>query len=130
MLSVLAFAPSAPAAPAKAAASPPFIDQGTVFYSCFLGVAAGTITVALPPMQRWALYNGAIHGMASIGLRAGLGCWFGIMGGVVVSGTQSTLRMVRESWDKLFTSEPSAAPVTPPRMPAPPAQAMIESQRL
>jgi hypothetical protein len=90
------------APPAKPAKEPPFIDQNIAFYGCFSGVSLGALLSALPPVAGWITYIGAAMGFPSMMLRMGMGCWFGLMGGVAASATASTVRKVGEAWNRWF----------------------------
>lgn len=88
----------------------PFIDRGTALAGCGVGIAGGSLLVAFYPLSKWAKDAGALPGMAAILLRSLYGCFYGLLGGVLYSGTQSTLRMVNQA----FGTDPqtAAAPET------------------
>jgi len=76
----------------------PFIDRGTALAGCGVGIAAGSVLVAFYPLSKWAKDAGALPGMAAILLRSLYGCFYGLIGGVIYSGTHSTVRMVNEAF--------------------------------
>jgi len=88
---------------AKAAPSPPFIDQALPFYGCGIGAAIGAGSVAFPrSMTQWTFYQGVYPSMAVVLWRSTLGCFYGVLGGGAVSATQSTFRMIGDAWHRLF----------------------------
>ena len=82
---------------AKAAPSPPFIDQALPFYGCGIAGSIGADSVALPSMTRWTFYMGVYPSMATVLWRSVLGCFYGVVGGVTVSAVQSTARLVGDA---------------------------------
>ncbi|MEI7608029.1 MAG: hypothetical protein WCJ64_11670 [Rhodospirillaceae bacterium] len=81
---------------------PPFIDQNVVFLTCASGASLGALVTGLPPVMGWIPYSGWPTQVTSLALRMGLGCYYGLMAGVVGSGTYSLTRMAGEAWDSLF----------------------------
>ena len=97
------FVPSAMAETAKPATSPPFIDQAVPFYGCGIGVAIGAASVAFPrSMTQWTFYQGVYPSMATVLWRSTLGCFYGVLGGTVVSATKSTFRLIGDAWHRVF----------------------------
>jgi hypothetical protein len=94
---------TAAADPAKAAPSPPFIDQALPFYGCGIGAAIGAASVAFPrSMTQWTFYMGVYPSMATVLWRSSLGCFYGVLGGTAVSATQSTFRIIGNAWHRVF----------------------------
>ena len=88
---------------AKPATPQPFIDHAAPFYGCGIGVAIGTASVAFPrSMTQWTFYQGVYPSMATVLWRSTLGCFYGVLGGAVVSATQSTFRLVGDAWHRVF----------------------------
>ena len=88
---------------AKPAPPQPFIDHGLPFYGCGIGVAIGAASVAFPrSMTQWTFYQGVYPSMATVLWRSTLGCFYGVVGGTVVSATKSTFRLVGDAWHREF----------------------------
>ncbi len=75
-------------------AQDPFIDPGMVLAGCGIGIAAGSFTVATYPLWKWAKDAGALLSIGILVWRSLLGCYFGLIGGVVTSAADSTLEMI------------------------------------
>lgn len=88
---------------AKPVPAQPFIDQALPFYGCGIGVAIGAASVAFPrSMTQWTFYQGVYPSMATVLWRSTLGCFYGVLGGTVVSATRSTFRMIGDAWHRVF----------------------------
>ena len=88
---------------AKVTPTLPFIDQAVPFYGCGIGTAIGAASVAFPrSMTQWTFYQGVYPSMAVVLWRSSLGCFYGVIGGVAVSATQSTLRIIGDAWHRIF----------------------------
>ena len=97
------FVTSALAETASPATPPPFIDRGPPFYGCGIGVVIGAASVAFPrSMTQWTFYQGVYPSMATVLWRSTLGCFYGVLGGTVVSATQSTVRLIGDAWHRVF----------------------------
>ncbi|MEI6556931.1 MAG: hypothetical protein WCO00_00880 [Rhodospirillaceae bacterium] len=99
------FSGSAPALAdtAKPVPAQPFINQALPFYGCGIGVAIGAASVAFPrSMTQWTFYQGVYPSMATVLWRSTLGCFYGVVGGAVVSATQSTFRLIGDAWHRVF----------------------------
>ena len=97
-ISGVALAETAMPAPAQ-----PFIDKAVPFYGCGIGVAIGAASVAFPrSMTQWTFYQGVYPSMATVLWRSTLGCFYGVVGGTVLSATQSTFRKVGDAWHRVF----------------------------
>ena len=79
-----------------------FIDPAYPLFACMGGFSIGAATVAFPPVQRWVYVFGALPGMASVAMRGGFGCYFGLVLGSAYSATLSTGRVVKDWWFGLF----------------------------
>ncbi len=88
---------------AKPVPAQPFIDQSVPFYGCGIGVAIGAASVAFPrSMTQWTFYQGVYPSMATVLWRSTLGCFYGVIGGTVVSATSSTFRIIGNAWHRVF----------------------------
>ncbi len=80
-----------------------FIDQSVPFYGCGIGVAIGAASVAFPrSMTQWTFYQGVYPSMATVLWRSTLGCFYGVVGGTMVSATRSTFRVIGDAWHRVF----------------------------
>ena len=88
---------------AKPVPAQPFIDKAVPFYGCGIGVAIGAASVAFPrSMTQWTFYQGVYPSMATVLWRSTLGCFYGVVGGTVVSATQSTFRLIGDAVHRVF----------------------------
>ncbi|CAK0765016.1 membrane hypothetical protein [Azospirillaceae bacterium] len=105
MIWVAASSPALATTPATAAVADKnsgFIDPQYPALGCMLGMSVGTVSIAFPPMVRWAYVNGGYAAVGAMVMRSGLGCYYGVLGGAVVSGAQSTYRALQNGWSRLF----------------------------
>lgn len=91
----------------------PFIDNNTVFLSCLFGAAIGFAMVNFNPVASWSYYEGFPMGPWALVSRGGLGCYFGLLFGVVASAIHSTGTALERTWDELFGTDPDGAPGGP-----------------
>ncbi len=80
----------------------PAIDTNIVYLSCMAGVSLAALYVAMPPIYDWTNYDGWIPGMWAIASRGLLGCYYGMVLGILYSGAESgvdsMLRGVQGLW--------------------------------
>jgi len=79
----------------------PLIDYNTTTLWCGFGAAMGVMIMAVPPLISWAHYEAALTGSFALVKRTGLGCYFGLLGGLatsVVSGTIQRAQYLVHQW--------------------------------
>lgn len=95
--------------PRLANESEAFLDRGTIMAGCGVGIAWGAVSLATYPIWKWAKDAGAILSMGVMAWRSVLGCYYGILGGVVVSGASSTWRMAEDAFTPDAAEQDQAA---------------------
>jgi len=78
------------------------INGGTVFFGCATGLAVGALLTAFPPLANWALMAGALPSVVAVSVFSGVGCSFGLFGGVFVATVGWVFDKVGQAFSFVF----------------------------